>query len=356
MGIEFLGNKKQLENFIMDSMSSCIDNSCHTYLDVFSGTGSVSAAFKKAGHSVIANDFLSFTSCLTKAILLNNTEPRFSGLKKHLGNFYDETDPYGAVLQYLNSLHGIPGFVYHNYSPASAYNGQVARMYFTEENAMKIDVIRKTIEIWTNSLLDSEKALLISDLLNATSDISNIAGTYGCYMKYWKAKALQKLHLKKSVIIPGNANYSIISGDANAIIEDYPVDVIYADPPYTKRQYSAYYHILETICQYDNPPISGDTGLRRWQDNSSEYCYRRKAPGALADLVSKAKCKYFVLSYNNDGQIPHETILNILAPYGDIKVFETPYRRYKSNSTGLHKPPLVERLYILRMRNNHDTN
>lgn len=356
MGIEFLGNKKQLEKFIMDSMSISIDKSCHTYLDIFSGTGSVSAALKKAGYSVIANDFLSFATCLTKAILLNHTEPCFIGIKNHLGALYDENDPYGSVLRYLNCLQGIKGFVYHNYSPASRCNGQVARMYFTEDNAMKIDVIRTTIETWSSSLLEEEKALLISDLINATSDISNIAGTYGCYMKYWKPKALEKLHLEKSAIIPGTAHYNVISGDANMIIEDYSADVIYADPPYTKRQYSAYYHVLETICRYDNPQILGDTGLRRWQDNSSEYCYRRKAPRALADLISKAKCKYFVLSYNNEGQITHETILSILSPYGDVKVFETPYRRYKSNSTCVSKPPLVERLYILRMRNNHEAN
>ena len=36
------------------------------------------------------------------------------------------------------------------------------------------------------------------------------------------------------------------------------MDAVYADPPYTKRQYAAYYHILETIAAGDRPLISGD--------------------------------------------------------------------------------------------------
>ena len=32
-------------------------------------------------------------------------------------------------------------------------------------------------------------------------------------------------------------------------------DVVYLDPPYNERQYSANYHVLETIAKYDNPEI-----------------------------------------------------------------------------------------------------
>lgn len=354
MGIDFLGSKKQLAGFIMDNIANAVDGNCHTFFDVFSGTGSVSAAFKRAGHTVVANDFLHFTSCLTKAILLNSDEPRFDGLRAVLGSAYDEDRPYDGVLRYLNDLRGVEGFIYHNYSPASAGDETVARMYFTEGNARKIDAVRATIEDWTDILAENEKALLIADLINATSAVSNIAGTYGCYMKFWKPKALQELCLEKSVIVPGGAEYRVYCGDANTIIGDHPADVVYADPPYTKRQYSAYYHILETICRYDNPPISGNTGLRRWQEDASAYCYRRKAPGALADLLSKARCRYFVLSYNNEGQIPHTKIREIMEPYGKLSVFETRYRRYKSSALCQKESQLIERLYILQMRNHHD--
>lgn len=338
----------------MEHITASIDGDCRTFFDVFSGTGSVSAAFKRAGYNVIANDFLHFTACLTKAMLLNHAEPRFLGLRGALGAAYDGEDPYGGVLRYLNALQGAEGFIHRRYSPASAKEEAVARMYFTEDNAMKIDAVRETIEAWSELLEENEKALLLADLINATSAVSNIAGTYGCYMKFWKPKALQPLHLEKSVFIPGAAAYRVLCGDANTVIGEHPADVVYADPPYTKRQYSAYYHILETVCRWDNPPVSGNTGLRRWQDASSDYCYRRRAPGALADLLARARCRYFVLSYNNEGQIPHPQILEIMAPYGDVEVFETVYKRYKSSTLRQREGPLVERLYIVRMGNGHD--
>lgn len=349
MGIEFLGNKKQLESFILGSMEKVIDNSCHTFFDLFSGTGSVSAALKRAGYNVIANDFLSFTSCLTRAILCNNREPDFAGLKEVLKDSYLEYDPYGAVLHYLNQLSGREGFVYKNYSPASIRFSDVTRMYFTEENAKKIDGVRMAIEEWSPMLTTDEKCLLIADLIYATSAVSNVAGTYGCYIKRWKANALKELVLTKSLIIPGKATYTVHCEDANEIVKKYSVDVIYADPPYTKRQYSAYYHILETIACYDDPVISGTTGLRDWKAAASDYCYKRKAPRALQNLLSNMKCKYFVLSYSNEGQISHEDILELMKPYGHVTVFEMPYRRYKSNTLKQKNDGVTERLYILKM-------
>ena len=42
-------------------------------------------------------------------------------------------------------------------------------------------------------------------------------------------------------------------------------DTVYLDPPYTKRQYAAYYHVLETLAYGDEPEVSGVTGLRPWE-------------------------------------------------------------------------------------------
>jgi adenine-specific DNA-methyltransferase len=125
--------------------------------------------------------------------------------------------------------------------------------------------------------------------------------------------------------------------------------IIYADPPYTKRQYSAYYHIPETIAVGDEPEVSGKTGLRPWEEKASDYCYRSKAPDALADLVSKLNCQHFFLSYSLDGQIPHETILEILSTRGEISVHSVRYKRYKSQSVSRRRKPLKERLYALRI-------
>ncbi len=350
MGIEFLGNKRQLEDFIISNIKNHTDSNCINCLDAFSGSGSVSIALKKNGYSVTANDFLASASVITSAVLLNQSEPRFEKVitKEHIET---GSDPYNSVLNYLNALEGKSGFVYRNYSPASVNNSDIERMYFTEENAKKIDAIRMKILEWKNYLEKNEEALLLTDLIHAVSGVSNIAGTYGCYMKYWKKKAIAEIRLKKSEIIPGklNRHYYVTNENIDNVIGNESYDIIYADPPYTKRQYSAYYHLLETIVLYDNPEIEGSTGLRNWKEKSSDFCYKRKAPRALERMLSKAKCKYFVMSYNDEGQIQHEKILEILGKYGEITVKEAEYKRYKSNSASNQRKDVIERLYILRM-------
>lgn len=349
MGIEFLGNKKQLESFLIDNLSPYLSQG-KLFFDLFSGSGSVSMMMKEQGINIIANDFMFFSSMMTKAILENGSNPQFKGLKTvlYLGN----SDPYGQVISYLNSLSGIEGFVFSHYSPASLQLDDVARMYFTEENAKKIDAIRDQIEKWTRYLLPEEKALLISDLLDAVSSVSNIAGTYGCYMKFWKEKALSPISLVKRKLIEPCAEqrFLTLNAYANDIVSEYEADIIYVDPPYTKRQYSAYYHILETIALNDNPELFGKTGLRNWKQKSSDYCYKRKASQALSDLLSKANCRFFVMSYSNEGQIEHGEILRLMKQHGEASYHETPYRRYRSNNRNAKADEVMERLYILEMR------
>lgn len=352
MSIEYLGNKRNLEDFIIVNLTKHTDANCHACFDAFCGTGSVSAALKKNGYSVIANDFLAVSANMTAAILLNNEAPSFSGLVDR--GFISKTgDTYSEVLKYLNGLNGVEGFISANYSPLSLKNCDTERMYFSIENAKKIDAIREKIGEWTCFLTEAEKALLLADLVDATAAVSNIAGTYGCYMKYWKKKALQPIEMIKRDFIIGKpgTRYAIMNKNVNDIIADYEFDIIYADPPYTKRQYSAYYHILETIVLDDHPKLIGSTGLRNWQEKTSTFCYKRKASNALRYMVDHARCKYFLLSYNNEGQIKHEEIMSILSTKGEVVVEETKYKRYKSNNTDNQRKDVIERLYILRMEN-----
>lgn len=348
MGIEFLGNKKQLEDFLMQYLTPYI-SAGKTFFDLFSGCGSVSLMAKKRGANVISNDFMFFSTCMTKALLENNNTPCFSGLKKYLT--LSENDPYSQVIEYLNSIGGYEGFIYSHYSPASQQYDGVKRMYFTEENAKKIDAIRMQIEQWSEVLKPNEKALLIADLLDGVSGVSNIAGTYGCYMKYWKKKAITPIRLCKRELVesfPGQS-FTTINGLANEVVSMYDADLIYMDPPYTKRQYSAYYHILETIALYDSPTIFGKTGLRNWRKQSSDYCYKSKASKALNDLLGKVNSPFFAMSYSNEGQIEHDKILDIMEEYGKVEYHEQPYKRYKSNNRVTNVDGVIERLYILEL-------
>ena len=79
----------------------------------------------------------------------------------------------------------------YNYSPV----GDCNRMYFQPENAMKIDIIRLTIEKWYKSdlITEDEYFYLLASLINAVPFVANITGVYAAYLKFWDERTYKKL-------------------------------------------------------------------------------------------------------------------------------------------------------------------
>lgn len=78
--------------------------------------------------------------------------------------------------------------------------------------------------------------------------------------------------------------------------------VIYADPPYTDDQYSRFYHVLETLCLYDYPKVTG-IGLYRPNRFQTSFSLKAKAAAALSSLIeNSAKTGAdLILSYPTNG-------------------------------------------------------
>jgi adenine-specific DNA methylase len=73
------------------------------------------------------------------------------------------------------------------------------------------------------------------------------------------------------------------------------VNVVYADPPYTRDHYSRYYHVLETLCLRDCPPVSTvlvngreriSRGIYRLGRHQSPFCIKSQADGAFSSLLA----------------------------------------------------------------------
>lgn len=331
--MEFLGSKRALRGFIVDAIHGCHAESVTSVADLFCGTATVSAAMRARGWRVTANDTLSVCSTFAEAALLHDRSRAFAGL----GVSYD------ALLAELNALAGDPDFIHAQYSPAGG------RMYLTEANAARVDAIRSRIRTYEPMLTRGDRARLLADLVIAVSSVSNTAGTYGCYLKRWKPRALQPLRLIPASSAVGTSGHDVHCLDAEILAPRLGASVVYADPPYTKRQYAAYYHLLETIVLDDKPAVTGSTGLRPWREKASDWCYRSRAPDALRRLLATLRCRHFFLSYNEDGQIRDEVIRELLADHGEVTTREVTYRRYRS-SPQRHKGPRVrERLYHLAL-------
>ena len=156
-------------------------------------------------------------------------------------------------------------------------------------------------------------------------------------MRSWTPNALRPLFLKPRRLLKGLRDFEVSAEDAFDIAAQRE-DLAYLDPPYTKRQYAAYYHVLETITVGDEPEVGGVTGLRPWEHKASPFCYKRKARNALWELVNNLRACRVCVSYNSDGHISIEAIRNDLSAIGDVRVHILgTIRRYRPNRAATNK-------------------
>ncbi|HEM55431.1 MAG TPA: hypothetical protein ENO30_01570, partial [Thermodesulfobium narugense] len=313
---------------------------------VFSGTASVGRFFKST-YKVISNDILYFSYVLQRGLITLNSVPSFTGLRL---NSVSNENRVKEVLEYLNSLKGIEGFVCKHYTPNSKHADGIERMYFSVENGMKIDAVRLQIEEWLQlgKINEEEYFYLLTTLILAVQRISNISGNYYSFNKFWDPRSHKPLTLRYIDVIPSEFQHVAYNRNVFDILDEMTCDIAYIDPPYNSRQYITNYHLLETIARYDNPAVKGKTGVREYTDEEkSVFCSKKKAFNAFLKLLSGLRSKYFVISYNNEGILSKDQIFNIMEMAGikNIKVYEIPYRKFKSNSAVV-KSEVIEYLFV----------
>lgn len=341
--MDYLGNKVGFADQLAAKFVRSLSDGA-LVADVFAGTGAVSLALARRGHVVQANDHLPLSATWLRA-RLRGANADFSGLEQVVGPLGD--DPLTTIVDHLNDCEGESGWVTRNYSPLSAEVAGVKRMYLTVANAQKVDAVRHRLRGWRGVLTEVEHALLLTCLLEAVTEVSNIAGTYGCYLKQWKAAALRELVLRPYRDLANTAGHQVTCRDAELVAAETEADAIYADPPYTKRQYAAYYHLLNSIATDEEPALTGSTGLPDWRPFASDWCYRSRAPHALERLAAKSSSPVLALSYSSDGHISDEAIRAILATHGRVTVHEFERRRYRSSNLPHKGATVTERLYVM---------
>lgn len=337
--MRYIGGKSNLLNDIYNVITQSTVN-VNTIIDIFSGSGVVSSFLKENNYNVIGNDIMYFSYVLSRGTTALNQVPTFTNL--------GIADP----IAYLNNL-DIANininlddcFIYQNYSP----HGDITRMYFQNNNAIKIDIIRITIEEWfTHHLInDDEYYYLLAALISAVPYVSNITGVYGAYLKHWDARTYNPLTLKIPDIIMSTGNAEFYNNNCDIILPNIVGDLLYADPPYNSRQYPPNYHVLETIARYDNPQIHGVTGMRNYQHQKSDFCTVRGVEGAFRRMIENANVRYVLISYNNEGLLSTERLSAICQEYAinnSFELHEIDYRRY--NNVGTTPAGVTEQLYF----------
>ena len=268
------------------------------------------------------------------------------------------------MLRALECLPAAPGFVTEHYTPDGVVGGEHGRMYFTAENASRIDTVRTRISDWgTDGLLDrSQEQLLLATLIQAADRVANTTGVYASFVKSWQPNARKPLRLRpiRPTVPPTEAASACTAfrGRARELLRSAgPVDLLYLDPPYNERQYPGYYHLPELLAQgWDPPPeLRGKTGLIPDDELRSDWCRRGRCEDALRQLLDAADAKHILLSYNDEGLLTPEAIEAAFRATGvpdSFRRFGRGYRRYRSDADGPARryrgDSVRERVYYVR--------
>jgi adenine-specific DNA-methyltransferase len=354
--ITYLGNKRNLLDFIGESIIDIkkeLNKSKLVTFDGFAGSGIVSRYLKQHSYKVYSNDLEKYSQIITKSYLTNKSEIDFQILEELVLflNQNKNTKKFGN------------GIIEELYSPKNTNSPKIGeRCFYTNENAKIIDNIRRLI--FELDCEEKYKELLLSNLLQKASVHTN---TSGVFKGFYKSKstnigkfggdgenALNRIMGEISLNLPVLSNfeceYEVFSGDINQVVKKIDnIDVTYFDPPYNQHPYGSNYHILNTICNYTKPnKISNVSGIPDdW--NKSEYNYKEKAENSLKQLIEDTDSKYILLSYNNEGIISNEKIIEILSHYGEVKLNKKDYNTFRgSRNLSSRNLKVEELLYVLK--------
>ena len=309
----YIGNKYKLAEWIF----SIINKECKgkSFTDIFAGTGAVSAVAGAHFDKIIVNDFLYSNHAIYNAFF---------------GNGDWCPDKIGAAIKEYNNISGED--LGENY-----FSTNFGGKFFSKNSAKIIGFIRENIAENKANFSEREYNMLLASLLYSTDKIAN---TVGHYDAYFKKPNVEDIFFMRPIDPIALNSVEIFRENANLLAKRIQTDVVYIDPPYNSRQYSRFYHVLETLTKWDKPKLHG-VALKPKAENMSDYC-RMSAKNRLAELVGDIAAKYLVVSYNNtykpkssssQNKITLNEIKNILLTRGKTKVFEKEYRHFNAGNT-----------------------
>jgi adenine-specific DNA-methyltransferase len=311
--MDYIGSKQKLSGWILDAIRPHLPSGRPArFLDACAGSCAMTFAAAEAGMAVVANDLFHFSGTIARG---------------RAGITPDAVARAQARMPALNALPGRDGHF------ANAFTERAGRLYFSLENARRIDAMRAAI----HDAPADERDYLLACLLEAVSRVSNTAGVQAAHLKALKARAKDAVEIRPERPIAAAIPVEGRQGDLLDAIDLGGWDAVYVDPPYNQRQYGPNYHLYETLVRDDAPPARGKTGIRDWKSESdSAFCRERDARALFAEIARRTRgAKVLAFSYNSDGLLPIRQIQDILAkeaPERLIALHDKPYPRYKSDS------------------------
>jgi len=358
--IAYIGNKRALlPRLLQVFLELDREYPVRFFLDPFAGSGSVSRLARSLGWSVAANDAEEYSRIVNEAWLGVSAD--------ELPSLFAGSGGIGTAFGAYNAMHpqredsrpdgcGEPYIALH-YAPASTGGAdwRRERLFYTRENAVFLDRVRSAIErdypaAPPGSPGDrkgaAERALLLGALVYEAATHANTSGVFKAYHKGFGGhghdalgRILSPMALEPPLLWGGPPSL-VARMDAAAFCSGKSADLCYLDPPYNQHQYGSNYHLLNTIARWDRAPVDDsrlpDGSLVRaagippaWTESRSAFCSRRTARRAFEELLSSIDARTVVLSYNTEGLVPPEDLVELLSDRADVSLRSLDYVKYR---------------------------
>ena len=374
--ITYIGNKRALLPFIGQAVKIVqkdLKKDKLKCLDIFSGSGIVARYLKQFSSFLVVNDLEKYSCIINRCYLANLSESEKNEIKRIYSKLIQKIKEEMSLLDQVKKNGGnvCPGFISELYSPKDINNIKTDdRCFYTPYNANYIDVCRTLIE---KEVSPEYKDFFIAPLLSEASIHSNTAGIFKGFYKNSKTKtgqfggngknALSRIMGKIELPFPVQSNFEcpfeIFNENANDLVDSSELkklgtfDLAYFDPPYNQHPYGSNYFMLNLIADYNRPDvdaISRVSGIpKNW--NRSSYNKKKLAADVFYNLVNKVNAKYVLISFNSEGFITKEEMIELLSRCGKVSVLESKYNTFRG-SRNLKDREIHVKEYLFLVRKN----
>ncbi|MBA3853633.1 MAG: DNA methyltransferase [Gemmatimonas sp.] len=311
--IKYLGSKRKLVPRIV-ALAQAIPGA-HTALDLFTGTTRVAQGLKRAGFTVTANDFVSYSEVLAQAYI--ETDARAV-----------DVATVAAMLEELNALPGERGYFTRTFCEDARYLQPV--------NGMRVDAIRARLETITGDA--TLRAILLAALLEAADRVDSTTGLQMAYLKQWSARSHRPLRLRMPILLEGEGRaLRLDAREAARLLGQY--DVAYLDPPYNQHSYYRNYHVWETLVRGDAPPSYG-VARKREDCRTTRSVFNARAGAAeraLGEVLAHVPARHVILSFSDEGFVALGALREMLqGRFGEVAAVPVPSKRYVGAKIGIY--------------------
>lgn len=330
--ITYIGNKRALLPLIGRGVHAVLQRSGKKKLriwDAFAGSGVVSRYFKQYSSVLYSNDLETYSRILNTCYLSNHSELDTNEM----------ADTHHRLLAAIEQ-HPLPGILADSYAPADDEHIRPGeRVFYTRRNAVYLDTARQHIAQLPQHL----QPYFLAPLLTQASVHTNTSGVFKGFHKNNEGigqfggrgkNALQRIMATISIPLPifsrFECEHHVLQQDATAAAQTLPeLDMAYLDPPYNQHPYGSNYFMLNLLAEYRRPEHTSKVSGIPTNWNRSPYNAKAKAAASLNELLQAIKAPFVLISYNSEGFISPQQMVELLSPHGRVTTMQQDYATFR---------------------------